>query len=264
MLPLSSHPTQAFITDDLQVADIIEFCIRQYGSDTIGLNIYQSTFSISEEFLRRIWHLKKNSSARFILVIDRKALHKTHQLWIFVSEVYDEVYIADNHSKVILLHRPPDSGISVVTSQNLTRGNRYESSIISADPSVFNTLFSDFNNIIANHSAPMHEIMNIPSPFSSDSSTTPVDPEKQRIDTIRHLSSIFLPIPDIATILEMPVSKLRLLIADDSSPESLAYRQGKAQAKAKLHAREMQLAEIGSPLGMQHVKDNLLDMESEE
>lgn len=81
---------------------------------------------------------------------------------------------------------------------------------------------------------------------------------------IEKFSSIFLKITDIAVILGVPAETLRSDIADKNSVVSLAYRRGKAASKVKLHAQEMQLAQVGSPLAIENAHRNLLDMEDDE
>lgn len=84
------------------------------------------------------------------------------------------------------------------------------------------------------------------------------------ISEIERLAGYFVPISDIATILQIEPMRLRDLIADPESPESMAYRRGKAMAKVKIRAQEMELAGCGSPLGLQSVRENLLTMEKDE
>ena len=43
-----------------------------------------------------------------------------------------------------------------------------------------------------------------------------------------------------------------------------AYHRGKVLSKVKLHAQEMKLASIGSPLALDNTRKNLLDMEDDE
>lgn len=253
---------RSFIDNRSQVADILEECLKDFADDD-NIVVRQATFSISEEFIRRIYRIKKNSNARFILCIDRKALQKTRQLWRFLSKVYDEIYLADSHAKLLLVQCSIAGKVrSVITSQNLTRGNRFESSFISSDINIFNDTLSDFNNIIKFHSVPMHEIM--PVADADNVSVEKPQSESQLVEQIEELAAIFMPISDIAVILEINQAELREAIADNSSPIALAYAKGKAKAKAKIRAQEMQLAQLGSPLGVQNVKDNLIDMEADE
>ena len=48
--PLQPNQTQCYLTNTLQVADIVEWTLAQIGKSTI----WQTSFSISEEFLRRL------------------------------------------------------------------------------------------------------------------------------------------------------------------------------------------------------------------
>ena len=53
------------------------------------------------------------------------------------------VYLADNHSKVLLVRSENGDTVTVLTSQNLTRGNRIESALVTTDPGIFDTLLED-------------------------------------------------------------------------------------------------------------------------
>lgn len=68
-------------------------------------------------------------------------------LYRFVSMVFDQVYLGENHSKVILIHNDKWT-VSVCTSQNQTRGNRVESGMISTDRIIYNSLFVSLSQII--------------------------------------------------------------------------------------------------------------------
>lgn len=155
--PLQDEQTQAYLTNTLQVADILEWILRQFGE---GCKVYLTTFSISEEFLRRLFFIiKENKPIQFHLVLDLKATNKTLKLWPFIAQVIDKVYLADNHSKLLLVVNPEDGQrVSVVMSQNLTRGNRYESAIVSTDFDVFATLLFQMEDLITNHSVPFNDV----------------------------------------------------------------------------------------------------------
>ena len=100
--PLSEVKSQAYISDAIQVADIIEWTLSQFPEGSMPV-VGQSTFSISEEVLRRLNNIKKRFPAKFVVIIDRKAMGKIIQLWSFIRNVYDEVYVGDNHSKILLV-----------------------------------------------------------------------------------------------------------------------------------------------------------------
>ena len=83
---------------------------------------------------------------------------RTLKLWAFITQVIERTYLADNHSKILLVKSENGDTVSVVTSQNLTRGNRAESVFISTDPAIFNNLFEQVNDLIKNHSVPLNEL----------------------------------------------------------------------------------------------------------
>lgn len=155
--PLKDAPCQAYLSNAVQVADILEWILSQVGV----AEIWQTSFSISEEFLRRLYFICKDKRvSRINLVLDHKATNKTLKLWTFINQVIERTYLADNHSKILLVKSQKGDMVSVVTSQNLTRGNRAESAFISTDPGIFTTLFSQVNDLITNHSVPLNDLFN--------------------------------------------------------------------------------------------------------
>ena len=153
--PLAEHPLQSYLTNVLQVADVIEWVLSQFGKSTI----WQTSFSISEEFLRRLYFIEKSGKVNTIhLILDFKATNKTLRLWSFLTQVIKHTYLADNHSKVILIQSDDGRVATIITSQNLTRGNRMESAVVTTSPQVFSTLLADVQDIIENHSVPLSEL----------------------------------------------------------------------------------------------------------
>ena len=153
--PLAEHPLQSYLTNVLQVADVIEWVLSQFGKSTI----WQTSFSISEEFLRRLFFIEKSGRVKaFHLVLDHKATNKTLKLWAFISQVIERTYLADNHSKILLVKSTAGDTVCVVTSQNLTRGNRSESAFISTDKEIFATLHAQVDDLISNHSVPLNDL----------------------------------------------------------------------------------------------------------
>lgn len=155
LAPLAQKPNQAYLSNAVQVADILEWVLQQVGY----AEVWQTSFSISEEFLRRLFFIcKANKVSRINLVLDHKATNKTLKLWAFITQVIERTYLADNHSKILLVKSERGDTVSVVTSQNLTRGNRAESAFISTDPDIFAGLFAQVNDLITNHSVPLNEL----------------------------------------------------------------------------------------------------------
>lgn len=155
ILPIDTNPIQAVLTNRLQVADILETVLEYTGP----AEIWQSTFSVSEEFLRRMYFIrkKKNILAAHLL-FDHKAAAKTLKLWPFIERTYDTAFMSDNHSKVLLV-KAKKKEVTVITSQNLTRGNRYESTVITTAPEIFGKMMQEFQEISTAHSIPLDEIL---------------------------------------------------------------------------------------------------------
>ena len=153
--PLAECSSQAYLSNAVQVADLLEWILEQVGT----AKVWQTSFSISEEFLRRLFFIEKSGRvSEFNLVLDHKATNKTLKLWSFMTQVIQRTYLTDNHSKILLVQAESGQTVSVITSQNLTRGNRHESAFISTDSDVFNTLHTQVEDLIRNPSVPLHDL----------------------------------------------------------------------------------------------------------
>ena len=153
--PIREKPYQAYLSNALQVADVLDWVLQQLGKS----EVWQTSFSISEEFIRRLFFIEKSGLVtRFNLVLDHKATNKTLKLWAFITQVINTTYLADNHSKVLLVRSQKGEVVSIITSQNLTRGNRCESAVVTTDLNIFNTLHGHIQDLIKNHSVPLNEL----------------------------------------------------------------------------------------------------------
>ena len=153
--PLREKPYQAYLSNALQVADVLDWVLQQLGKS----EVWQTSFSISEEFIRRLYFIEKSGLVtRFNLVLDHKATNKTLKLWAFITQVITTTYLADNHSKVLLVRSERGEVVSIITSQNLTRGNRSESAVVTTDPELFITLHTQIEDLICNHSVPLNDL----------------------------------------------------------------------------------------------------------
>ena len=154
--PLSDAPLQSALSNEVQIADILEWVLQQVGT----AEVWQTSFSISEEFLRRLYFITRNGSASAIhLVLDFKATNKTLSLWTFIEQVISSTHLADNHSKVLLIHSQKGEKVTVITSQNLTRGNRNESYIVTTMPDVFDKFLKEIKYLIENNAVPLSDIL---------------------------------------------------------------------------------------------------------
>ncbi len=87
---------------------------------------------------------------------------------------------------------------------------------------------------------------------------------EEQLNQIEYYASIYLRITDMALILELKAEELRQDIHTEGSPAYVAYHKGKATSKVQLHAQEMTLAKVGSPLALENARKNLMDMEDDE
>ena len=69
---------------------------------------------------------------------------------------------------------------------------------------------------------------------------------------------------DEELIIEVDENELRADIAANVSEVGRRYRRGKALSKVEVLSQEMALAKVGSPLALENVQKNLLDMEDDE
>ena len=153
--PVREKPYQAYLSNALQVADVLDWVLQQLGKS----EVWQTSFSISEEFIRRLFFIEKSGLVtRFNLVLDHKATNKTLKLWAFITQVITTTYLADNHSKVLLVRSERGEVVSIITSQKLTRGNRSESAVVTTDPELFITLHTQIEDLIRNHSVPLNDL----------------------------------------------------------------------------------------------------------
>lgn len=146
LMPLDKCVLQPYFSNRIQLAEVIEWVLSQIGDADIAI----STFSTSEEFLRRLLRMKnKGHVGSCSLFCDLRAARKTVSLYHFIKSVFDSVHLCENHSKVVLLangnHR-----VAIVTSQNQTRGDRYEAGIITSDPDTFFKLRLGFDAMADN------------------------------------------------------------------------------------------------------------------
>lgn len=141
--PLEECAVQPYFSNSLQLADVIGWCLRQCGPADIRI----STFSTSEEFLRRLHRFKTSGLVRNCeLFCDLRAIRKTMLLYDFIRSVCSSVFLCENHSKVVLISDGVRR-ISVVTSQNQTRGNRFECGLITTDLRTFSSLSSSLSSL---------------------------------------------------------------------------------------------------------------------
>lgn len=146
LMPLEKCAIQPYFSNSIQLGDVIDWVLGQTGP----AHLLISTFSTSEEFLRRLLHLKNQGRILSCgMFCDLRAARKTVSLYHFIKSVFDRVHLCENHSKVVLLTNDRYN-VAVVTSQNQTRGNRFESGVITSDSNTFFNLRLGFDALAQN------------------------------------------------------------------------------------------------------------------
>lgn len=157
LAPLEKSPVQAYFSNRVQLADVIEWVVERTGPAYLRV----STFSTSEEFLRRLARMRSDGRITGCsLFCDLRAARKTAALYHFISSVASETRLCENHSKVVLLSNERCQ-VAVVTSQNQTRGDRFEAGVITSDPAAIAALREGFDTLAAN-SLSLDELVNRP------------------------------------------------------------------------------------------------------
>lgn len=150
--PLEIAKHQVHLTDRVQLADVLKWILDQTGQADIAI----TSFSISEEFLRLVYLKREGLVKSLNIVLDLKATNKTMMLWPMIKQVVEKCYLTENHSKILLVGGKKLK-ITVITSQNLTRGNRYESIYITTDGSIYDYMSSRVAELITK-SIPFNDI----------------------------------------------------------------------------------------------------------
>ena len=123
----------AYMDNTVQLYNLLEWVLNQTGKARVTV----ITFSLSEEFIRKVLKLRQSGLIESIsLVMDLKAVQKTQKLIRFSENVFDLVSYCKVHAKVILIETDIYN-VSISGSQNATRTSRTESTIVSTLPEIF-------------------------------------------------------------------------------------------------------------------------------
>ncbi len=145
---LAKCPLQSYLGKGLHTLGLLDWILRQTGP----ADVYVSTFSTSDAFLRGFLNLKKKGLIRHsVLLADLKASRKTVKLYKEMGSCFDAVYLAMNHSKVVLVQNDLHL-VSVVSSQNQTYGDRAECTVVTTSQDVFLQQYSGLKEMIDENS----------------------------------------------------------------------------------------------------------------
>lgn len=156
LTPLSKCPLQSYLGKGLHTLGLLDWILKQTGR----ADVYMSTFSTSDAFLRGFFNLrKKGLIAHSVLLADLKASKKTVELYREMQSCFDSVYLSMNHSKVVLVQNDSHL-VSVVSSQNQTYGDRAECTVITTSQEIFLQQYSGFKDLIDQNSIQLNGLFN--------------------------------------------------------------------------------------------------------
>lgn len=155
LLHLDEAPLQVFMTRQMQVTDVLLQVLAQTGRSSVRC----TSFSIAEEFLTRVHNIRRKTQliTEFDLLLDRKATNKTRELWPAIERLCNRVHLADNHSKVLLIQPEKGKPVAVITSQNMTRGNREEAAVVTTDEWAYKQLGDEYERIMLSDSVDLRK-----------------------------------------------------------------------------------------------------------
>lgn len=146
--PLKIAPTQYYLGTGLHTLGLLGWILQQTGK----ADVWVSTFSTSDAFLSGFLNLrKKGDVGSAMLVADMKASRKTMTLYRLMQGCFDHVFLAQNHSKVVLV-KNEQWKVTVISSQNQTYGDRAECTMVTVSEKAFQQVFDGLDNIITHRS----------------------------------------------------------------------------------------------------------------
>ena len=146
--PLATHPLQSHLGRGLHTLGLLGWILEQTGP----ADVYVSTFSTSDAFLRGFYNLKnKGHVFKSVLLADLKASKKTYRLYKEMQQCFDAVYLSQNHSKVVLVKNDKWT-VTVISSQNQTYGDRAECTLVTTSQDVFYEQYNGFRELVDNNS----------------------------------------------------------------------------------------------------------------
>lgn len=146
--PLATHPLQSHLGRGLHTLGLLGWILEQTGP----ADVYVSTFSTSDAFLRGFYNLKKKDLVlKSVLLADLKASKKTYRLYKEMQQNFDAVYLSQNHSKVVLVQND-EWTVTVISSQNQTYGDRAECTLVTTNQEIFYQQYSGFSELVDNNS----------------------------------------------------------------------------------------------------------------
>jgi hypothetical protein len=162
--PLAKCGLQSYLGKGVHTLGLLDWILRQTGR----ADIYVSTFSTSDAFLRGFYNLRKRGLVgHAVLLADLKASQKTVKLKGLMQSCFDTIFLSMNHSKVVLVQNERYL-VCVISSQNQTYGDRAETTVITTNQEVWLQQFSGLKDLIDQYSYQVNGLFNRDPPADTD------------------------------------------------------------------------------------------------
>ncbi len=152
--PLAKSPIQSYLGKGVHTLGLLSWILEQTGK----ADVYLTTFSTSDAFLRGFYNLKKKGLiSHSVMLADLKASKKTIKLYREMQNCFDCVYLSTNHSKVVLIQND-NHLVTVISSQNQTYGDRAECTLVTTNQEIFLQQYSGLKELIDDKSVQLNEL----------------------------------------------------------------------------------------------------------
>jgi len=134
--------TYIFVSNKINNHDIFDYFLNKFKTAD---KVFISSFAITDDYIRRF--IKNTNYIKEItLLLDMTvATRKAHNT-IFASKNVKNIYLANNHSKIILF----DKNAICIMSNNTTKNTRYECGFISFNINIIDSYSVLINEMINN------------------------------------------------------------------------------------------------------------------
>ncbi len=133
-----------YLNNRVQSYHVFDFLLDHcQGADSM----YVSSFAITDVYVRRIIQQRERIK-HITLVLDFTFASRNPRVLLYAAHQVDEVYLTNNHSKVLLIRGQKDA-VSI-SSNNATNNVRYEAGMITCNPTLVDFYESEMKKLIDN------------------------------------------------------------------------------------------------------------------
>jgi len=133
-----------YLNKQVQSHNVFDYLLEKMGKAD---RMIISSFAITEAYVRRIIR-NRDRIGHLTLILDFTIASRNPRLSLYTAKNVDELYLVNNHSKVIFIETGNRKMVAVM-SNNATNNHRFESGIIISDPERAARFGEEFEKVIA-------------------------------------------------------------------------------------------------------------------